>query len=343
MKKVADVFCHTVLSVGFIRKFGPTSDFPKGDMFNHYYGGTASRIGYLIFAALVFCALLATRRRDDLAIAVLACVVGGSLFFFAVHLRGLPVGSLWVAANLVDIFFNKIKLSLNFEGRYWKFWVLLGILKCSDSKPEGLRPIMYVRIGYSAGKLEIYNSVAGNLEVLNFALAFVGLYTYKNTTVTVDNSVWCRRTQSDRKGGIQMSSGAEDPVVFDGATRMIFYNQGTTRNQPTLATRYIKAISRAKDRRELKCILRELDQGQLAVSLVLEKILTSRRERVLASSFKRWCKVRYRTVATQRQRLSINQVTSAQSKTLETVLPLDMKDHRCKMLTPKALQKVMMW
>ncbi|KAF5375547.1 hypothetical protein D9615_009135 [Tricholomella constricta] len=50
-------------------------------MFNHYYGGTASILGYLIFAALVPCALLATRGRDDLAAALLACVVGGSPFF----------------------------------------------------------------------------------------------------------------------------------------------------------------------------------------------------------------------------------------------------------------------
>ena len=37
--------------------------------------------GYLIFAALVLRALLATRGRDDLAIAVSACVVGGIPFF----------------------------------------------------------------------------------------------------------------------------------------------------------------------------------------------------------------------------------------------------------------------
>ena len=37
--------------------------------------------GYLIFAAPVLRALLATWRHDDLAIALLACVVGGSLSF----------------------------------------------------------------------------------------------------------------------------------------------------------------------------------------------------------------------------------------------------------------------
>ncbi|KAI0079054.1 hypothetical protein K474DRAFT_1659527 [Panus rudis PR-1116 ss-1] len=37
-----------------------------------------SLFGYLIFVAPVPRALLATRGRDDLAIAVTACVVGGS-------------------------------------------------------------------------------------------------------------------------------------------------------------------------------------------------------------------------------------------------------------------------
>ena len=37
--------------------------------------------GYLIFAALVLGALLATSGRDDLATAVPACVVGGTSFF----------------------------------------------------------------------------------------------------------------------------------------------------------------------------------------------------------------------------------------------------------------------
>ncbi|SRR6266550_1204536 len=48
--------------------------------------------GYLIFAAPVFRALLATWRHDDLAIALLACVVGGSLFS---HLMLLSVGANW--------------------------------------------------------------------------------------------------------------------------------------------------------------------------------------------------------------------------------------------------------
>ena len=41
-------------------------------------------IGYLIFAALVSRALLATRGRDDLATAVSACVVGG--FFISLFI-----------------------------------------------------------------------------------------------------------------------------------------------------------------------------------------------------------------------------------------------------------------
>ncbi|OBZ66451.1 hypothetical protein A0H81_13595 [Grifola frondosa] len=47
----------------------------------HRRGGTASIIGYLIFATLDSRALLATREHDDLAIAVSACVVGGSFWF----------------------------------------------------------------------------------------------------------------------------------------------------------------------------------------------------------------------------------------------------------------------
>lgn len=43
--------------------------------------------GYLIFAALVLRALLATRGRDDLATAVSACVVGGIPFSSTFCLR----------------------------------------------------------------------------------------------------------------------------------------------------------------------------------------------------------------------------------------------------------------
>ena len=44
--------------------------------------------GYLIFAAPVLRALLATWGHDDLAIALLAGVVGGSLFSFVIAFYG---------------------------------------------------------------------------------------------------------------------------------------------------------------------------------------------------------------------------------------------------------------
>ena len=52
--------------------------------------------GYLIFAALVLRALLATRGRDDLATAPPACVVGGfpPPFFLLQASLGLPFGLL---------------------------------------------------------------------------------------------------------------------------------------------------------------------------------------------------------------------------------------------------------
>ncbi|KAI0071665.1 hypothetical protein K474DRAFT_1668786 [Panus rudis PR-1116 ss-1] len=54
-----------------------------------------SFFGYLIFAAPVLRALLATRKRDDLAIAVSACVVGGfpsPYSFFLLAVCNLSVG-----------------------------------------------------------------------------------------------------------------------------------------------------------------------------------------------------------------------------------------------------------
>jgi hypothetical protein len=49
--------------------------------------------GYLIFAAPVLRALLATWGHDDLAIALLAGVVGGSLFFICYCFLRVPFGA----------------------------------------------------------------------------------------------------------------------------------------------------------------------------------------------------------------------------------------------------------
>ncbi|EDR09905.1 uncharacterized protein LACBIDRAFT_318233 [Laccaria bicolor S238N-H82] len=64
---------------------------------------TASILGYLIFAAPVLWALLAPLGRDDLAAALLACVVGGSSLFLGSLFAGTSTAhhlmKQWISAN----------------------------------------------------------------------------------------------------------------------------------------------------------------------------------------------------------------------------------------------------